>query len=100
MSTQELLEAACHDHSIVVFHNNYSGRGMFGRTCVGIVGSMSDCMCVIASVIKEAASDRDISLDYTVDTLLDFSQDSMGRDVILFWPLLGSIEEVLEEPES
>ena len=37
------------------------------------------------------------SLEQDVETLMLWDQDSMGRDVIYYWPSLESIEEV--EPE-
>ena len=54
----------------------------------------------MGAVIKEArdasVTDDDVDFDQVVDTLLDFSQDNMGRDTILYWPQL----EAFEEPES
>lgn len=80
------------------FRNNYSGRGMYGRSCVGITGSKEDCQALIAEVIKEARY-REDSLDFgeLVDAVLDYSQDSMGLDVIIYWPHIKPIEE--REPE-
>lgn len=78
----------------VSFRNSYSGRGMYGRECVGIVGSFESCMAVIGEVIKE--NKEEPGFDEMVDQLLDFSQDSMGMDVILYWPELAALEE--EEP--
>lgn len=75
----------------VSFYNGYSGRGMYGRKCVGITGSFSDCMMVLGELIKEAKEEP--GFDDMVDQLLDFKQDSMGRDVILYWPELEDIEE-------
>lgn len=64
---------------------------MYGRRCIGISGSHSELMSLIARVIQDLAVDiRDGTLpesvfnDY-VDTLLSFKQDSMGYDVIYYW---------------
>jgi hypothetical protein len=81
----------------VGFRNNYSGRGMYGRKCVGITGSEQECQQVIAAVIKEAhsrADQDDLEFDDVVDAVLDFSKDSMGFDMILYWP---NIEPVADE---
>lgn len=87
---------------------DYSGRGMYGNTCVGVSGAKSSCMKLIGYVIKnigmeisatalvsglhrddksadDLASVEEL-FDQSVDTLLNFSQDSMGLDVILYWP--------------
>lgn len=87
---QELLRDACNDSGEVNFRHNYSGRGMYGRECVGITGDMDDCMAVIGEVIKQQREEP--GFDDAVDTLLNFSKDSMGRDVILYWSDLESIE--------
>lgn len=81
------------------FRNNYSGRGMYGRECVGITGSQSDCQALIAAIIKEAharADDDELVFDDVVDAVLDYSQDSMGFDVIIYWPHIEALAD--EEP--
>jgi rubredoxin len=90
------------DDPDVQIRNSYSGRGMYGRACPGITGSHKGCMEVIAEVIKEAH--RDVVYDVgsgpdferLVDALLNYSTDSMGLDIILYWPRL----EAFPEPES
>lgn len=37
MDIANLVEAFCSESDNYEFYNNYSGRFMFGRTCVGIV---------------------------------------------------------------
>ena len=97
-TVQELLKEFCEDSSEVSFRNTYSGRGMYGRQCVGITGSESDCMAVIAEVITDAHNrcefDEDFDFGKVVDTLLRRqSRDSMGLDVIIYWPNLEPIQE-------
>jgi hypothetical protein len=94
---QTLLRDACNDSGEVEFRHNYSGRAMYGRECVGITGDMSDCMLVIGEIIKQQKEEP--SFDDDVDTLLDFKTDSMGRDVIVYWPQLEGIEAG-DEPEN
>jgi hypothetical protein len=73
----------------VSFRESYSGRGMYGRECVGITGHEDDCRKVIAMVINDARDsmgpDSDFDFHGMVDSLLDFKRDSMGFDVILYW---------------
>ena len=71
----------------VEFTHDYSGRGMYGDKCAGIVGDMRYCMQVIADCIKSVYTDgdEDTDPDEVVDMLLNFRQDSMGRDVIVYW---------------
>lgn len=86
------------DEDAVSFRNDYSGRGMYGRQCVGIVGDESTCMKIVGQVIKDAhAQGMDFEFDEAVDTLLDSCRDSMGRDIIVYWPEVAPLEE--REPE-
>ena len=90
---QQLLKSACEDSGEVNFRNTYSGRGMYGRQCVGITGSRDDCMRVIASVICELHNMDNSAFEEEVEELLGSDQDSMGYDIILYWPQLESIDE-------
>jgi hypothetical protein len=90
---REIAEAGNKDTD---FCNNYSGRGMYGRECVGITGSQSDCRVIIAEVIKQAHARADAAalvFDDVVDAVLDYGQDSMGFDVIIYWPHINPVEE-------
>jgi hypothetical protein len=79
------------------FSSNYSGRGMYGKSCIAISGSHSDCMYVISDAIKQLASQLGRSDDYDhhdfnsdVDILLSFSTDSMGLGQVYYWRGLAS----------
>jgi hypothetical protein len=103
MNLQKLIKSACEDSGLAEFYNAYSGRGMYGKQCVGITGDKSQCMQVLAEVIKAskdevAIDDGVLTFEEIVDTLMEFEQDSMGRsDVIIYWRTLPPIEET--EPE-
>lgn len=51
----------------------YSGRGMFGRTCLGVVIPREKFYEAKAEAIKSPS-------------LRGFCTDSMGLDYILYWP--------------
>lgn len=94
------LKDACEAHGEVNFRNDYSGRGMYGKRCVGIDSDMTSCMAIIGEVIKQCASNiakddphAQADFEMAVDILLQFDRDSMGRDVILYWPDLQEEEE-------
>ena len=100
-----LLEVVEDGFEDVSFRKDYSGRGMYGRNCVGISGSMGDCQAAIAEAIIQAGIDSqtvqlgssreetDEFFRQSVRTLLDYNEDSMGRGVILYWPNLQHIPE-------
>lgn len=114
MALQDDIMEACEDsNGEVNFYNNYSGRGMYGRPCIGITGKLEDCHMLIASVIKElgwrvsrvskesmdpdySATDKDLvetmeQYELTVDKLLSYSMDNFGKQFIVYWPNLEPI---------
>lgn len=62
---------------------NYSGRGMYGKTCVGIV-------CEDATKCIEEAAVRGFRGAKT---------DSMGRDTIVYWPKIA-VKQPSESEEN
>ena len=96
---QDAVKQMQHDVGTEVrYRNSYSGRGMYGAQCAGIVGSQRECMQVIAEVIKEASAQQEdpdnvMAFDNLVDTLLQYQWDSMGRsDVIIYWEDVKPLE--------
>lgn len=113
---QERIKEVCDDYGneFITFDNNYSGRGMYGSRCIGIVGTPGDCQNIIGKVImnysmelsstaKKAMldeypttiddlADLENEFDKAVASLLNYSQDSMGMSgVIKYWPHLKPI---------
>lgn len=118
-SLQKMLKAACEDSGEVNFRNDYSGRAMYGRRCVGITGTWDACQAVLASVSSEmvqelfgtaidaadgdenAAYDLNDTVQDRLEKLMKFSFDQMGYDVIIYWPRLESLsEEELSEDDG
>lgn len=72
----------------------YSGRGMFGRKCLGITGSISDLVSFTTEAVRqdeynEASADESPeaqALHGFVRYIEDVSTDSMGLDSIFYWP--------------
>jgi len=97
----EMTEGSEHEAS---FYNGYSGRGMYGKQCVGVTGSERAVMAVIQEVIKEAhydsAHDDTVDFELTVDTLLNYERDSMGMDIVVYWRELDKLEEEAEESDG
>ena len=96
--------AQCSDDLGVKFRNSYSGRAMYGKSCVGLVGSHEYCMKVVGFAIEDLAqtlldSDEPDFYEFgqCVDALMRFRTDSMGFDVILYWPDLESLPDENED---
>ena len=80
---------------------NYSGRGMYGRECLGFTFSgLTDVWARLlhieqplkSDLIKWYGWDEDRSVE-VINTLLNVSTDSMAYDTILYFP------NVQTEPE-
>lgn len=85
---------------------NYSGRGMYGRTCFGIVGKLDDLLkfvyfCGVTDGIEQE-NDRE---SIFADMMSGVCSDSMGYDTIYYWPELVVLvgeedEEDLEDEDD
>ena len=110
MNLQQLIKDACEvveNSDNVNFNNKYSGRGMYGSYCIGIVGRQVDVQQVITQVAlsimeesieggtSDGISGQVFCEAQTAMTMLLAGQgtDSMGRDVIIYWPTLKPIQE-------
>ena len=81
------------DYDIQV--RSYSGRGMYGKSCLGLVGRQSDVMNLLIKSIVEAVkltrrsdTSADKALDHVSDIFEEFgrmSVDSMGRSSIYYF---------------
>jgi hypothetical protein len=72
-----IVEKACYDSGIRI-REGYSGRGMFGKTCFGLVGNLSE-LCKFFSCL---------SVDFWFAEKLanGVCYDSMGHDTIYYFP--------------
>lgn len=80
----DVIEEAAYDAGLNLDSDirlNYSGRSMYGRTCFGIIGSMS----VFAEFLL--AVERSDCGDEYANPLADrVTTDSMGYDTIFYFP--------------
>jgi hypothetical protein len=62
-------------------YEGYSGRGMYGKECFGIVGTPGDAMAFLVALAKVDALDVDViyMAKYT-------SMDNLGLKTISYWP--------------
>lgn len=74
----------------------YSGRGMFGDTCFGIVcSSPSQAMLSLGQALGEEELDEGL-----VEAFSDHRQDSMGVESIIYFPAITVSEETADEWEQ
>jgi hypothetical protein len=62
------IEAIADDHRCTL-HENYSGRGMYGRTCYGVSGP-----------------EKFIMMEAGRQNLPEPELDNMGKGIIAYWP--------------
>lgn len=98
MKMQAMLSEICSDSGDVQFHNFYSGRGMYRKQCIGIVGDHSYINQVLGEAIKQCKDDPDF--DEIVDALLNYKMDNMGLSLIAYWPELAPMDDEDEEEET
>lgn len=85
---------------------SYSGRAMYGRHCLAITGSKTECAELLSAALQEGfnvahshAFDcgedekemRACQQEYTdylevLQVIFNHQQDSMGYDVVIYWP--------------
>jgi hypothetical protein len=80
---------------------SYSGRGMYGRKCVGVALDASESTTVLAvklaaSVARNAEhySQIDAELEELIEVMEYTCTDSLGRGTIVYWPKAEWSEQV------
>lgn len=92
-----------HDEDDFQVRVDYSGRGMFGEECLGIVGSnASKIIYKIMNAIIDNYSDSEgeqLELFKELTKILSYGyeQDSMGLNIIVYFPDVEIDEEKKEE---
>jgi hypothetical protein len=86
---EQVFIDVCEDEGISA-QTRYGGRGMYGRHCVGIVGSTKDLMkfaMICIEAIERVRLNTPADEPATIDSdWFDVRQDSMGYDTIFYWP--------------
>jgi len=62
---------------------DYSGRGMYGQTCFGIVGSLLDYTGFLLQLASDTTGDR---WDVAYDLSQRVNTDSMAMQTIFYFP--------------
>ena len=75
---EALYDAGLDDEAL---YEEYSGRGMYGRECFGIVGTPGDAMAFLVALAKVDALDVDV-----IYMAKSTRTDGMGLQTISYWP--------------
>ena len=82
----ELLDEINADFSCDVL-TDYSGRGMYGNTCVAVVVDREAELCILAADLM-CAMDPGDEREAVRKVLARTETDSMGRRMVAYWPAL------------
>lgn len=79
---RDLIKTFCEDMNLQ-FYNNYTGRFMYGKTCVGIVcDDLDDCKMELRDFLRNEDCDED-----EIKSLFNSARhDSLGLSYILYFP--------------
>lgn len=83
ITLSEAIERFCEENDYS-FREDYSGRGMFGDQCVGIVVGALESYKVVAELVQELIIYYDF--DDPAHSLGNIRSDSMGLDMIIYFP--------------
>lgn len=92
--TRSTIEELLAHADIAEARYGYSGRGMYGAGCFGIVGSATDLVRFATSVAGAAWTGDSPEMQALLDTLRSerVAEDSMGRSAIFYWPSIAVTE--------
>lgn len=105
----ERFRTVCDDHNIrwIV---DYSGRGMYGLRCVGIIGRARDfarfMLAVVPLIDEDYHAERGGDEDNMVtniecsDEWFDAAQDNMDTEMIYYWPRIQAVKNTEEKDED
>ena len=86
MGIAELIKSYCDDFGCD-FRENYSGRNMFGKRCVGIVTDKN----VMEVLLELADYLHECGVEKVSEELLPVRYDNMGQDMVIYFPSVSSI---------
>jgi hypothetical protein len=91
---QDLCEAAELDV------RSYSGRSMYGRECLAVEGeSVEKVFANLIQAMADLSFERK-ELQEIADLVRNGRSDSMGRDVVVYWPSVPFCDGDLDEDEA
>lgn len=79
---KEIIQQVAEDLQMDV-HTSYSGRGMYGRKCFGVDGSMCNIASFVGYVTQNALEDE--LEDFEADMWDDMKVDQLGKGYIFYW---------------
>lgn len=90
MSVEESIRNFVEDNPQYSIYENYSGRGMFGGTCLGVIVREHDSFMDFLMKLTKYMDDNGVEdTDFSLEGV---SYDALGLDTIVYFPNVGGIE--------
>lgn len=87
MTVEEGIRGFVEENEQYELYENYSGKGMFGRTCLGIIVQWNDSFIdFIIKLTKYLDNNGIEDVDFSLEGV---SYDALGLDTIVYFPNIG-----------
>lgn len=92
MKAADLVREFCEKNEDKYYvYENYSGRGMFGRRCVGVVVRNGNSYMQMMMKLTKFLGDNDFD-DFNLE-FEGMSVDELGLDTIVYFPYMKEIDD-------
>lgn len=94
MNNQEFYELLCDRGANV---RSYSGRGMFGKQCIGVNLDSNDSAAFALIADCVACLDTELERESAARIFARTKEDSLGLGSIIYWPSMAWDNETMQE---
>ena len=87
MTVEEAIKNFVNENNQYELYENYSGRCMFGRTCLGLIVQQNDSFMDFIIKLTKYLDDNDVDdVDFKLEGA---TYDNLGLDTIVYFPNIG-----------
>lgn len=87
MTVEEAIKNFVNENNQYELYENYSGRGMFGRSCLGVVVKQGYSFMEFIINLTRYMDDNDVDdVDFKLEGV---TYDNLGLDTIVYFPNIG-----------
>lgn len=87
MTVEEAIRSYVDENEQYEIYENYSGRGMFGRSCLGVVVKQGYSFMEFIINLTRCMDDNDVDdIDFKLEGV---TYDNLGLDTIVYFPNIG-----------
>ena len=87
MTVEEAIKNFISENEQYSLYENYSGRGMFGRACLGVIVQRNDSFIDFIIKLTKYLDDNDVDdIDFKLEGA---TYDNLGLDTVVYFPNIG-----------